>query len=365
MKLHVVIAACGFSLLAAIGSAWAAEGAGAPKKAPPSDASESVVVVTAEAGGGQTKASPDTPQSSFFYERLAGRWAPSERFELAASLRATEDLARPPDTASTFATSGDTVFFGSLDATWDFAKHWSLAVGFNGSPQSTRDVAAPSPLVTKPQPGQEPDALVRATSSSAGVLADAGYDSFDPDRAHDVDVALDASAGLTGFFTEQHAVAPNDAAAKLGAPQTASLTQTRVGGTTTFTFAENTDVAVDGAYYFYDDPNPGNVGTFVTGLQNAWGAGLPMLTPRWTLRPEAAQRIGRVTLRAYYQYAELAVQDGAVGHTVGGKVQLALGNVKIYVTGSYRADVFAPTAAEPQSQTAQTWSAGAGLAWRL
>jgi hypothetical protein len=255
------------------------------------------------------------------------------------------------------ATSGDTVFFGSLDATWDYAKHLSLGLGINGSPKSTRDVATPNPVVTSPRPGQEPDALIRATSSSVGALADAGYDSFDQDQSHTVDVAVDASAGVTEFFSEQRAVAPGNAVAKLGT-QDAKLTQTRVGGTTTMTISDDTDVGVDGAYYFYDDPNPGNVGTFVTGLQSAWGAGLPMLPPRWTVRPEVAQRIGSLTLRAYYQYADLAV-DNAYGHTFGGKIQLGIHNVKVYVTGSYRVDEFAA------DETAQTWSAGAGLAWRL
>ncbi|HEY8080293.1 MAG TPA: hypothetical protein VIF62_39455 [Labilithrix sp.] len=353
-RLHVVSMACSLSLLAPA-SALAAEGAAAPKQAP--SQSESVIVLTAEAGGGQTKASPDTPQSSYFYQRAAARWSPSERFDLSASLRATEDLARPPDTASTFATSGDAVFFGAIDGTYDLTPHWNLTVGFNGSPSSTRDVAAPSPLVTNPQPGQEPDALVRAETWSAGVLAEAGYDSFDADHAHDVDVAIDASAGMTGYFTDQHAIAPNSAVAKLP-EQKASLAQTRVGGTTTFTFADDTDVAVDAAYYFYNSANPADVGTFVTGLQSAWGAGLPMLPPRWTLRPEVTQRFGRLSLRAYYQYADLALDD-ARGHTVGGKVQLAVGNVKLFVTGSYRTDLFAA------DETAQTWSAGAGLAWRL
>jgi hypothetical protein len=345
---HVIAIACACGLSLVVRSALGAE-----ENTPPAQPSEQTVVVGAEVGTGQTKASPDTPTSSFFYQRATGRWSPSDSFDLAASFRATEDLARSPDTGSTYATSGDAVFFGALDATWDFVKNWNASLGVNGSPKATRDVAVANPLATA---GQDPNALVRAKTSSVGAIAEAGYDSFDLDHVHDADIAVDVSAGLTGFFTEQETLAPADAAAQLGKAK-ASLTQTRLGGTTTLTLFENTDLGLDGAYYIYNDKNPGDVGTFVTGLQNAWGAGLPMLPPRWTLRPEAAERIGRVTLRAFYQYADLAV-DGGTGHTVGGKIQIAIQNVKLFVTGSYRSDIFS-------EGTAATWSAGAGFSLRL
>lgn len=326
---------------------------GAETGAPNAPPSERTVVVTGEVGGGQTKSSPDTPSSSFFYQRATGRWSPSDRFDLAATFRATEDLARSPDSGSTYATSGDTVFFGALDATWDFAKHWNASLGVNGSPKATRDIAVSNPNAT---PSEDPNALVRAKTSSVGAIAEAGYDSFDPDHVHDADIAVDASAGLGGFFTEQNAIAPQAAAAQLGKAN-ASLMQTRLGGTGTLTLFENTDVGVDAAYYLYNEKNPGDVGVFVTGLQTSWGAGLPMLPPRWTLRPELAERVGPVTLRAYYQFADLAVDSGT-GHTVGGKIQLAVQNVKLFVAGSYRSDVF-------PDGTASTWSAGAGFSWRL
>jgi hypothetical protein len=82
-----------------------------------------------------------------------------------------------------------------------------------------------------------------------------------------------------------------------------------------------------------------------------------MLPPRWTLRPEVGHRVGIVSLRGYYQFADLAI-DGAVGPTVGGKVLVAVGRVKLYATGSYRSDVFADSAA-------QTWVAGLGVTGRL
>jgi hypothetical protein len=64
-----------------------------------------------------------------------------------------------------------------------------------------------------------------------------------------------------------------------------------------------------------------------------------------------------VRLSAFYQYANLAV-DSATGHTVGGRAQIALGDVKLFAVASYRSDVFTDA-------TATTWTAGAGFSMRL
>jgi hypothetical protein len=356
---HFALVTCGLAHLAFVHVALAAE---APSAQPPPARSGSTLVLTSEVGLGQTKPSPDTPTSSYFYQRIGARWTPGERWDLVATFRATEDLARPPDTGSTLATGGDAVLYGALDATYDFATHWSASVGANGSPTSSRDVAIPNPVTPASAPlasPTEPDVLVRAKTLSAGATAELGYDSFDDDVPRSLDVAIDASAAFTEFLTEQTPVRPAAAATALGT-NSASLAQGRFGLTATLTVLEDTDVALDAAYFVYDDPNPGDVGTFAT-LQAAgasWGAGLPMLPPRWTIRPELVHRFGPLSLRGYYQYADLAI-DGASGQTVGGKIQVAIERVKLFVNGSYRADSF------PGDQTTQTWSVGAGFAWRL
>ena len=321
------------------------------------------IVLTAEAGGGQTQAAPDVAKSSFFYQRLAGRWSPTDRLDVSASFRATEDLARDPDPGTIYTTGGDAVLFGALDFTYDVTDHWNVSLGVNGSPSSSRDVAIPNPLAATQRPAsdQDPESLVRAKTSSVGGLFEVGYDSFDVDAPHGVDVAIDGSLAMTRFFTDQ-TITQSAFTASQFAPRNASLAQMRLGLTPTLTIAEKTDVALDAAYFVYDTGNPGNVGVFTeataANLQTSFGAGLPMLPPRWTLRPELAQRIGPVTARAFYQYADLAV-DGAVGgHTVGGKLQLAIQNVKIFVTGSYRADVFTDA-------TATTWVLGGGFSIKL
>jgi hypothetical protein len=44
--------------------------------------------MTAEAGAGQTQPAPDVPKTTFFSQRLAGRWPPSDRLDIAARVEA-------------------------------------------------------------------------------------------------------------------------------------------------------------------------------------------------------------------------------------------------------------------------------------
>ena len=313
---------------------------------------------TAEAGGGQSRPSPSSSASTFFYQRAVGRYAATRTLDLAATFRASEDLASPKAAGAKYATGGDAIFYGSIDGTLALTPHVDLGLGVNGSPTSTRDLATTLHVGNKAT-GRDVDALVRAQTSSFGAVAELGYDTFDADVSRNVDAAFETSVAMTRFATTQNVVETSGRTPAI--PSTsAALMQARLGATATVTLAEHTDLGVDAAYFVYDAMDPGNVGLFdVTsgGLTTSFGAGIPMLPPRWTLRPEAVQRIGIVTLRAYYQYANLAV-DSAVGHTVGGKVQIGLGRVKLYATGSYRSDLFADSAA-------QTWVAGLGVTGRF
>jgi hypothetical protein len=351
-----IAALWGLGLLVAPRSAWAEEQTGASPVVAPSP-----VVLTGEVGGGQTTPSPTSGKSSFFYQRAAGRFSPTPKLELAATFRATEDLARSPEPGSLYPTKGDLVFYGGLDAAYDVSEHVTLTLGVNGSPRSQRDIGT-SILATQPTGGSgNVDAAVRAETSSVGGIAEVGYDSAeDKGEPHDVDVALDLSTTVTRFGTTQSVLAPDAAAAAIK-PRSASLVQGRLGAATTLTILQNTDLGLDLAYFVYNQQSPGDVGLFnastASGLTTSFGAGLPMLPPRFTLRPEIGERIGRVRLSAFYQYASLAV-DSATGHTVGGRVQLALGDVKLFLVGSYRSDVFTDA-------TATTWTAGAGVSLRL
>lgn len=70
-----------------------------------------------------------------------------------------------------------------------------------------------------------------------------------------------------------------------------------------------------------------------------------------------SHRFGLLRVRADYQFADLTTQS-ALAHTVGGKLQLAVGPVKLYATGSVRSDVYTDA-------TTQTWVAGMGMTGKL
>ena len=359
MRSHIVTMSavfCGLGLLAFSTSVRAEEQTGPGPVTTPTP-----VVLTGEVGGGQTTPSPTSATSSFFYQRAAGRFSPTPKLELAATFRATEDLARSPDKGSSYATKGDVVFYGGLDGSYDISEHFTLTLGINGSPSSRRDIGT-SILATQPSGASgNVDAAVRAETNSVGGLLELGYDSAsDTGDAHDVDIALDLSPAVTRFGTTQSVLSPDVAAAAIK-PRTASLVQGRLGSTATLTILQNTDLSLDFAYFVYNQKNPGDIGLFnastASGLTTSFGAGLPMLPPRFTVRPEIGERLGRVRLSAFYQYADLEVES-ATGHTVGGRAQIAIGEVKVFAVGSYRSDVFTDA-------TATTWTAGAGVSLRL
>jgi len=358
MSRVVIAAMCNLTFLAFPASAWAEETPAG--EAPASAVATPASVVTGELGGGQTKPSPSSGTSRFFYQRVAGRWSPTRKFELAATFRATEDLARSPDAGSIYRTTGDVVLYGGFSGSCDLSDHFTLTLGVNGSPISQRETGTSIQTARPNGTASNVDAAVRSKSNSVGGLFEVGYDSASDDGEHAVDVAIDVSAAATRFGTEQSVIAP-DAAARRTAPSSAALTQVRLGTMATVTILANTDLSLDAAYFVYDQGNPGDVGLFTAAAANgqttSFGAGLPMLPARFTLRPEIGERVGRVSLSAFYQYSSLAV-DQATGHSVGGRVQISVSSVKLFVGGSYRSDVFSDA-------TTATWTAGAGASIRL
>jgi hypothetical protein len=202
-----------------------------------------------------------------------------------------------------------------------------------------------------------------------------------------VDVSVDLEAGFTHYASDQTMTsfeqapggAVSDATAFATSPrcvasptplcnlvaqasklQSSKLEQLRLGTTVTATILDATDVGVGGAYYIYDQGQPDTAGFYEVSAGaslGAYGAGMPLIPPRWSVRPEIAQRFGRVvTARVWYQYAAYASSDVSTGHTVGAKLQLRTGNFRPYVTGSWRADV-------GLTDTATTWILGAGLTY--
>jgi hypothetical protein len=147
-----------------------------------------------------------------------------------------------------------------------------------------------------------------------GAVATVGYDSFDEEQPHDVDVALDGNVAATRFSTDQAVVATSGQAPNV-APATAALTQARLGATMTFTFLEHTDVGVDGAYFLYDAKDPANVGLFdatSSGVTTSFGAGIPTAPARRTIQPDVSHRFGVLAVRAWLEGFEPSTSTLAI-----------------------------------------------------
>lgn len=323
-----------------------------PAPAPPS-ASPATRVGT-EVGYGSSASSAGTT-SRFLYERASATHEVAKGVELTVGGRVTEDLAQRAVGTSPYHTGSDVIVALTGLANIELSDRWALGFGGLFSPTSTRDIATSIAGARGTS-----DALVRTRSNSAGGVAEVSYDSFDDAAAHDVDVEVVLGLGATRFGSEQTVVAgASSAAAPSG---TASLFQGRATAATTLTFFEHTDVGLEGSAYVYDAADPGSVGSFdVTsrGATTSFGTGLPMLPARWSVHPEVAERIGRVTLRGGYQLTALAVDGSGLSHALDARVQVALSSVKLHVSAAARRDALDATT------TADTWLLAAGASFRF
>jgi hypothetical protein len=329
LRLVVSLAAAGFALA---GRASAADPEAPPSSSPPQHPTR----VAGEAGyGSSTTSGGSTGKTTnqFLYERASATYGATSGLEVGAGARITEDFAQSRAQGSPYATGSDVVVALSILANIDFTDAWSLGLGGLLSPTSTREIAT---SVT--DAGARRDALVETRSDSAGAFAEVAYDSFDEEVPHDVDVELVLGGAATRFGTSEDVRA---GVATLPPASSAALWQGRFTLTTTLTIFDHTDVGLEASGYVYNASNPGDVGLFdVTsrGTTTSFGTGLPTLPPRWALHPEVVHRFGRLSIRAGYQVAALALDGSGLSHAVDGRVQVTLGLVKLYLAGAFRRD---------------------------
>lgn len=312
--------------------------------------------VSVEAGGGVARPGLGIPSSAFEYQRIAGRYEPIEALSLGAYVRLTHDFERDPESGTQLRTGGDWVVLLGGDTTIDLTKHLALGVALVGSPPSSRDIAAPLTRVD----GKTAMSLVGATNSLVGGTADLTYDSFDEATPRPVDVSVTGALGYNYYATSQRVLSVDGSANGSTLPGgSADLSQIRFELGATATIYEDTDVGLLGGYYVYAPSDPASVGIFSGDLRGtavtpvaSFGTGVPLLPPRWVVRPELAERLGPVSLSGYYQYASYALPSEA-GHTGGGKVLLKLGEWRPFASFSYRVDT-APDG------DASSWFAGLG-----
>ena len=307
--------------------------------------------VTVEGGGGVNKSGASLPTSGFAYDRLALRLELSPTVSLGGGVRLTRDFAAGAVGGSRLSTGSDWVWLMSSDVSWSVSDHVTLGASGITSPPSTRDVASSVVLGPRSAVG-----VVNATSTSFGGAVEAAYDSFDEATPHVVDVLVDAGLGVGRYLTRQSLTNLDPIGAGCVANLTCTsptapgiddgVTQLRGEASAVTTFAERFELGLGGAVYAYSGADPTTAGTVSATIRDAtgkplgvgrYGAGIPLLPPRWSLRPEIGARWDRVSVRGYYQYAKY-VFDGEAGHTVGTRIQVKEGALRLFVTGTYRAD---------------------------
>ncbi len=343
--------------------------------------------VTAELGGGQSKPTPTIASSPFEYQKLAGRWQPMETLSFSGSVRLTHDFAGAPTDGTVLRTATDWVWQGAVGTSYDASKHFTLGMDLSGSPPARRDVVSPLSYGGAAGTTTTVDTSLKATGWNAGAAVDVQYDTYDDEEEHAADLTVDVSAAYTHFGSSQVLGAVDEGGTVVTAEElatrcsgsdtpacqaygdaahkkSASLEQVRLGTTVTMTLWDRTEIGADVSYYVYDRTNPGDAGFFNAGVVDragrgvgavTWGAGMPLLPGRWSLRPELGQRWDWISVRAYYQFSKYAVDPTEVGHTVGGKVTLLLGKWRPYLSGNVREDVAGGSAG------ASSWTLGVGL----
>jgi hypothetical protein len=343
--------------------------------------------VTAELGAGQSKPTPTIASAPFEYQKVAGRWQATDTLSLSAGVRLTHDFAGAPTEGTVLRTGSDWVWSGTVGVSHDVSKHVAIGLDLAGSPPARRDIASPLAFADASGGTTVRDASMRTNGWNAGAAFDFQYDTFDPDEEHAVDLTADASVTYTHFGSSQvlasveepgNVVSVDTLAARCTGQSTpacqayglaaqrssAHLEQLRVGTTWTLTLWDRTELGADVSAYVYDRGSPGEAGFFTGFIVDragrdlgtaTWGAGMPVLPTRWSLRPELGQRWDWITVRAYYQFASYAVDPSEVGHTVGGKVTLLIDKWRPYVTGNVREDLAGGSAG------ASSWTIGAGL----
>ena len=355
-----------------------------------SRAAEASDSATAEIGGGQSRPIPQVQPYAFEYQKLVGRYEPTEQLYFSGQVRLQHDFPAAAAPGTSLYSGSDWVWFFAGDASYDATKHLSLSAGVTGSPSSSRDIATPIGLPTGQGQPLGSNALMSTTGASLGGSLEVTYDTSDddaPPRA--LDGSLELSVAYTHYQTEQTMIAldapgrpgvlvsnfesscgatrsaPCEAVAQAAEPASAALGQTRLGAAFTAIIHEKTDVTLDASYDLYDKKRPEDVGFFTftspAGVSRAasYGAGLAILPPRFSLRPEVGHRWGMVSIRAWYEFSEFTAPS-TVGNAVGAKMQVSVGSWRVYATASYLADLSTQGSATT-TEIAETWAGGLGL----
>lgn len=285
---------------------------------------------------------PANPRSSFITESLSGSIDVGDQWTLDLGA----DLTREGRTAAAergqFGSSGSavTVLSGGVD----FAPNdnWTTGVSLDFSPRSTQFAGTELQITNNRGASSIAQALVRSTSSNLAEGVNLGYDTAgDSDLEWSFGGSLQASqfgsdeaitrvrygngaltpAQLLGLCRSSARRCPSAILHVLGATP-ATLDSERLQLDVTATVEKDTDLALSGSYYHYEQ-NPAQVGLFgfesvrqsVTG-----GNGLPIAPLQYLIRPEVTRRAGDFSAKLWVQAGEYVAGTGQ--STVGAGVRL-------------------------------------------
>jgi opacity protein-like surface antigen len=279
-------------------------------------------------------------------------------------------------TSAPLGESGSAVSWFNAGVDWSATDNLTLGLTLDLSPKSTQYAGTVIGLRTNGGAETTTEADLRSQTSYLGAGVDVSWDtlgvsnlewSFDLglDFAHyAVDQSISAvRSPLTPQQIRQQAAAycaahPRQPSCAQGLQGAVNLDFERISATVLATLFLDTDVALSGDWYFYNQ-DPAEIGYFGLASQGR-GANLPIAPLQYLVRPEVLHRFGDFSAKAWVQAGEHVAGTGYGTAGIGVKLQYKFTKTfRTWVTASGQRDVDA-------LQNVLLWgtvSMGAGYRW--
>jgi len=294
--------------------------------------------VSDEAAFNSAQSTGSNPRTGYMSDSLNASFDVTEQLSLNAGAMITLEGRTPAAARGQFGTSGSSIMAFSAGLDWEPTDNWSLGATFDLSPQSTQFVGTQVQLSTS---GTQGDALLRSQTSSYDGAFDLSYDT-----AGDSDLEFSFMGGVTfsHLDADQAIVRVRNAATGAAStpqqirdycvshkcpsgllqalrPQTGvTLDSQRFSLGATATVARDTDLALSGDYYHYQQ-DPTAVGFFSVATVGHFGAGLPIAPLHYMIRPEVLHRFGDFSAKLWVQAGKYVEGGGDTTKGIGLKLQ--------------------------------------------
>lgn len=318
-------------------------------------------------GGQSTDASP---RSSIFTDALRASFDLGEDWTVSGGLSLTLQGA-----STQFGDRGSAVSLFTAGVDWSATDNLTLGLTLEGSPKSTQYAGT---VIGLRNGGSESvaDAELRSESSRLGTGIDLSWDtlggsnlewSFDLGLdflRYDIDQGISTvRSQLNPQQIRQQAAAyclvhPRQPYCAVGLQGAVTLDFERISATLLATLFLDTDVALSGDFYVYNQ-DPAQIGYFGVASQGR-GANLPIAPLQYLVQPEVLHRFGDFSARLWVQAGEYVTGTGYGTAGVGVKLQYRFTKAwRAWVTAAGQRDVDAGQNATRSG----TISVGAGYRW--